>query len=81
MILVGWFSVDRRCTTMVREGLRAPEINANLKKRMRKQGPKKVCGIKRKQNQNGAQIGARNCQHFEKYRKRHANTHWTLDNT
>ena len=47
-----------------------PEINASLKKRMRKQGPKKVCGIERKRNQNGTQIGARNRQYFEKYRKK-----------
>ena len=37
---------------------------------MRKQGPKKVCGIERKRNPNGAQIGTRNRQHFENARKK-----------
>ena len=37
--------------------------------RVRKQGPKKVCGIESKLSQNGAQIGTRNLQHFEKYWK------------
>ena len=37
---------------------------------MRKQGPKKVCGIKRKRSQNGAQIGAQNRQYFENYWKK-----------
>ena len=36
---------------------------------MRKQGPKKVCGVERKLNQNVAKIGARNLPDFKKYRK------------
>ena len=38
--------------------------------RVRKQGPKKVDGIERKRNQHGAQIEARNRQHFENYKKK-----------
>ena len=43
-----------------------------IKNRLRKQGPKKVCGIERKRSQHGAQIGARGRQHFRKIpEKRH----------
>ena len=38
--------------------------------RVRKQGPKKVCGIERERSQNGAQIGTRNRQNLEKCQKK-----------
>ena len=52
--------------TMVQEDLGPQKSMQINEKRMRKQDPKKVCGIERKLSQNGAQIEAKHRQHFEK---------------
>ena len=57
-------SLFYNCKAMFYGRFRALEIYANQGKRVRKQGPKKVCGIERKRSQNGIQFGPRNRQHF-----------------
>ena len=69
MVFVGWFSVDR-CFNVVKRLFGRIQGSRNLCKSRKDLGEKRVRKSYAELNENGAQIGPRNRQHFEKYQKK-----------
>ena len=65
-----WEIIVYQCKTMAFDVARFQKSKEIFETCGRKVGPREVCKIEAPINQNGAQMGARNHQHFETYETR-----------